>query len=71
MQVTELLFQKQTQLEWLAAEKAAQQLSQERELDAAREQAERVNRCHPSTAPFMAAHRIGGFTAPVAFCRRP
>ena len=45
--MTELLFQKQTQLERLAAEKAAQQLSLERELDAAREQAERVNRCNP------------------------
>jgi hypothetical protein len=43
-QVTELLYLKQTQLERLAAEKAAQQLSIERELDAAREQAERVNR---------------------------
>lgn len=48
-QVTELLYLKQTQLERLAAEKAAQQLSLERELAAAREQAERVNRCHSST----------------------
>lgn len=48
-QVTELLYLKQTQLERLAAEKAAQQLSLERELAAVREQAERVNRCHSST----------------------
>ena len=45
-QVTELLYQKQTQLEHLAAEKAAQQLTLEREIEAARQQAERMSRCY-------------------------
>lgn len=58
VQVTELLFQKQMQLERLAAEKAAQQLSLERELDAAREQAECVNRCRPTTVSFITTHHI-------------
>lgn len=49
--MTELLYQKQTQLERLAAEKAAQQLTLEREIEAARQQAERASRwwdesCH-------------------------
>lgn len=59
LQVTDLLYQKQTQLEQLAAEKAAQQLSLERELDAAREQAERVTRLvqRPVYAPESAALR--------------
>lgn len=45
MQVTELLYTKQTQLERLAAEKAAQQLAHERQLSQARDDAERVKRC--------------------------
>ena len=47
-QMTELLYQKQTQLEHLAAQKAAQQLTLEREIEAARQQAERVSRCDNS-----------------------
>lgn len=44
MQVTELLYVKQTQLERLAAEKAAQQLAHEHQLAQARDDAERVKR---------------------------
>ena len=44
MQVTDLLYQKHTQLERMAAEKAAQQLTMEREIDTAREYAERNHR---------------------------
>lgn len=44
MQVTELLWMKQTQLEQLAREKAALQLSLERALTSAREDAERIKR---------------------------
>ena len=44
-QVTELLYLKQTQLERMAAEKAAQQMALERELSVAREEAARVQRC--------------------------
>ncbi len=47
MQVTELLYLKQTQLERMAAEKAAQQMALERELTVAREEAARVQRCSP------------------------
>eukprot|EP00884_Botryococcus_braunii_P015895 jgi/Botrbrau1/298/Bobra.0022s0264.1 len=43
-EVTDLLYLKQTQLEKLAADKAAQQLALERELALAREEAERVKR---------------------------
>lgn len=53
-QVTELLFLKQTQLERMAAEKAAQQMALERELSVAREEAARVQRCGahmPSGSP--------------------
>lgn len=60
MQVTELLYLKQTQLERLAAEKAAQQLSLERELAAAREQAERVNRYHQIIIVFTALYVYDG-----------
>ena len=45
VQMTELLYKKQTQLEHLAAQKAAQQLTLEREVETARQQAERMNRC--------------------------
>ena len=45
IQVTELLYTKQTQLERLAAEKAAQQLTHERQLSQAKDDAERVKRC--------------------------
>ena len=45
MQVTELLYQKHTQLERMAAEKAAMQLTMEREIANAREYAERSHRC--------------------------
>lgn len=47
-QVTELLYTKQTQLERLAAEKAAQQLAHERQIAHAKDDAERVKRysCH-------------------------
>lgn len=44
IQVTELLYTKQTQLERLAAEKAAQQLTHERQLSQAKDDAERVKR---------------------------
>lgn len=44
VQVTELLWMKQTQLEQLAGEKAALQLSLERALTSAREDAERIKR---------------------------
>lgn len=44
LQVTELLYTKQTQLERLAAEKAAQQLAHERQLSQVRDDAERVKR---------------------------
>ncbi len=44
-QVTELLYLKQTQLERMAAEKAAQQMALERALAVAREEAARVQRC--------------------------
>ena len=44
MQVTELLYLKQTQLEQMAGEKAAQALQLERELAAARADAERARR---------------------------
>ena len=43
-QVTELLYLKQTQLERMAAEKAAQHMALERELSVAREEAARVQR---------------------------
>ena len=46
-QVTELLWMKQTQLEQLAGEKAALQLSLERSLASAREDAEQVKRVGP------------------------
>lgn len=45
VQVTELLYLKQTQLEKMAADKAAHQLALERELAIARDEAERVRRC--------------------------
>lgn len=45
LQVTELLYLKQTQLEKMAADKAAQQLALEREVALARDEAERVRRC--------------------------
>ena len=45
-QVTELLYQKHTQLEHMAAEKAALQLTMEREITNAREYAERSHRLH-------------------------
>lgn len=45
LQVTELLYTKQTQLERMAAEKAAQQLAHEREVAHAKDDAERVKRC--------------------------
>lgn len=44
VQVTELLYTKQTQLERMAAEKAAQQLAHEREVAHAKDDAERVKR---------------------------
>ena len=44
MQVTELLYTKQTQLERMAAEKAAQQLAHEREVAHAKDDAERVKK---------------------------
>ena len=44
LQVTDLLFQKHTQLERMTAEKAAQQLTTEREIATAREYAERTHR---------------------------
>ena len=47
MQVTELLYTKQTQLERMAAEKAAQQLAHEREIVLAKDDAERVKRQEP------------------------
>ena len=46
MQVTELLYQKHTQLERMAAEKAAMQLTMEREIANARDHAERSHRWH-------------------------
>ena len=45
LQVTELLYTKQTQLERMAAEKAAQQLAHERQVAQAKDDAERVKRC--------------------------
>lgn len=48
--MTELLYLKQTQLERMAAEKAAQQMALERELSVAREEAARVQRCGPAHA---------------------
>ena len=47
VQVTDLLYQKHTQLERMAAEKAAQQLTMEREIATAREYAERNHRSVP------------------------
>ena len=44
IQVSELLYLKQTQLERLAGEKAAQQLALERELAIARDEAQRAHR---------------------------
>ena len=44
MQVTELLYIKQTQLERMAAEKAAQKLAHEHQLFQARDDAERIKR---------------------------
>ncbi len=44
VQVTDLLYQKHTQLERMAAEKAAQRLTMEREIATAREYAERNHR---------------------------
>lgn len=44
LQVTDLLYQKHTALERMAAEKAAQQLTMEREVAIARELAERNHR---------------------------
>ena len=43
-QVTELLYTKQTQLERMAGEKAAQQLAHERQIAQAKDDAERVKR---------------------------
>ena len=45
MQVTELLYTKETQLERMAAEKATQQLAHERQIAQAKDDAERVKRC--------------------------
>jgi len=57
VQVTELLYTKQTQLERMAAEKAAQQLAHEREVAHAKDDAERVKRQeHAFKAPFACPH---------------
>ncbi len=48
--MTELLYLKQTQLERMAAEKAAQQMALERALAVAREEAARVQRCAAARA---------------------
>lgn len=60
VQVTDLLYQKHTQLERMAAEKAAQQLTMEREVATAREYAERN---HRSAHPVL--HIVPGSTLPV------
>lgn len=44
VQVTDLLYQKQSQVERVTAERAAQQMAWERELAAARDTAERTQR---------------------------
>ena len=51
--MTDLLYQKHTQLERMAAEKAAQRLTMEREIATAREYAERNHRsAHPVAKTF-------------------
>ena len=45
MQVTELLYHKQTQLEQLASERHVQQMTYERSLSAVRAEADRQRRC--------------------------
>ena len=52
LQVTELLYTKQTQLERMAGEKAAQQLAHERQIAQAKDDAERVKRSASTVALF-------------------
>jgi hypothetical protein len=76
-QVTELLYLKQTQLERMAAEKAAQQMALERALAVAREEAARVQRCAAARAARRAlpavqvADSVGGAWRPGRWCGGP
>lgn len=66
LQVTELLYTKQTQLERMAAEKAAQQLAHERQIAQAKDDVERVKRCGSCFMQFHAGcclciqHHVSG-----------
>jgi hypothetical protein len=65
--VTELLYQKHTQLERMAAEKAAQQLTMEREIATACEHAERNHRS-AVWAPKVCCSETQSFNATVFDC---